>query len=132
MVVIADNARHTSGTTAVSGTGIWAPLNGKTAARGDGSERADDPPYYYPLAACRVDTALIETYVDHIARMHDYLACSTPLRFHVIATSGHYLGTPGACAGGRSIEPDPFDAAALSDWLKLVRPPGVQDVSATL
>lgn len=122
-VLLLEQAPVVGGTTAISGGMVWLPANAKAAAAG----RADS------LEAARTylketvpgdDRANLEAFLTHANQALAYLEDRTSLRLQPVLTyPDYYPELPGATAGGRVLEPVPFDAGALGQSFGLVRDP---------
>ncbi|MBK0392128.1 FAD-dependent oxidoreductase [Ramlibacter algicola] len=122
-VLIVERTGRIGGTTAVSGGGIWIPLNHHMGVLEFSDTREDALEYCRRQAMGRVDEALIRTFVDTAAPMIRYLEDHTPLTFRAMTTTDYQPEVPGGRMGGRSIEPQPFDTRVLGEWQSRVRPP---------
>lgn len=122
-VLIVERTGKVGGTTAVSGGGIWIPLNHHMHEVGVEDSRAEALAYCKALAMGRVDESLIETFVDTAATMIDYVEANTPLVFRAMTAPDYHPELTGAKPGGRSIESQPFDMKVLGEWQSRVRPP---------
>ena len=122
-VLIIERTDKVGGTTAVSGGGIWIPLNHRMGEMGFSDTRQDALTYCTKLAMGRVEPDLIETFVDTAATMIRYLEDHTPLVFGAMTAPDYQPELEGARLGGRSIEPQPFDTTLLGEWQSKLRPP---------
>jgi 3-oxosteroid 1-dehydrogenase len=123
-VVVLEKADAFGGSTARSGGGIWAP--GNAVLRGAGV--ADTPglarSYLAGVAGRNVPEELQEAFLGHCAAMLDLVLAATPLRLTwVPGYADYYPEAPGGLAGGRSVEPVPFNGSVLRGELaRLNRP----------
>jgi len=122
-VIVLERTSKVGGTTAVSGGGIWIPVNGHMDEHGYHDTREEALQYCKQLAMGRVDPACIETFVDTGAIMIRYLEERTPLRFRSMTAPDYQPELSGAKLGGRSVEPQPFDTNVLGEWQSRLRPP---------
>ncbi|ABE36409.1 FAD binding domain protein [Paraburkholderia xenovorans LB400] len=122
-VMIVERTDKVGGTTAVSGGGIWIPLNHRMGELGFSDSRAEALAYLTQLAMGRTDPELLETFVDTAATMIKYLEDHTPLVFGAMTATDYQPELPGGKFGGRSLEPKPFDTNLLGDWRSRLRPP---------
>lgn len=131
-VQIVERTTHVGGTTAVSGGGIWIPVNHHMGSLGIEDSRDEAITYCRALTMGRVDDRMIEAFVDTSAKMIGYLEQRTPLRFTPVSAADYYTGLPGAKLAGRSLEPAPFDVNLLGDWKDRLRPANVFAFPVTL
>ncbi len=122
-VIVIERTGKVGGTTAVSGGGIWIPLNHHMAALGFEDSRADALTYCKAMAMGRVDDDLIEAFVDTGAEMIRYIEDHTPLVFRAMTAPDYHPEAAGSRLGGRSIEPQPFDTRTLGAWQTHLRAP---------
>ncbi|MGA0881364.1 MAG: FAD-dependent oxidoreductase [Burkholderiaceae bacterium] len=123
-VVLVEKADVYGGTSAISGGGIWIPNNrhAKRAGLKDSPEAAKA--YVEASVGDSVEAERIAAYLDAASRMADYLDEKTRVRYAVAAQyPDYYPSLPGALAGGRTLDPELFDASVLGDELKRLRPP---------
>jgi hypothetical protein len=122
-VLLLEQADVVGGTTAISGGMVWIPGNHKAAA----AQRPDT------LDAARTYLAETVPGADR-ERLEVFLACGdealrdlearTSLRVQPVLTyPDYYPNLPGATAGGRVLEPVPFEAQQLGQAFDLVRDP---------
>lgn len=131
-VVILERTRYVGGTTAVSGGGVWIPMNDQMKAIGLTDSRNAAIEYCKALSMGRAEDSLIEAFVDNAAPMIRYLEQHTPLRFAVMTTPDYHPEIEGSLLKGRSIEAIPFAANQLGEWRERLRPPSVLAFPATL
>jgi 3-oxosteroid 1-dehydrogenase len=122
-VILVERTDKVGGTTAVSGGGIWVPLNHRMVDAGFSDSREEALAYCKHLAMGRVDSALIETFVDTGATMLRYIEDHTPLTFGAMTAPDYQPELEGGKLGGRSVEPQPFDTNELGEWHSRLRPP---------
>ena len=121
-VIVLERSRMVGGTTAVSGGGLWIPLNQHMADVGAQDSREEALAYCRRLTAGRAPDDLVDTFVDTGHRIVRYLEEHTPLEFEAWPLPDYQLGMAGAKMGGRSIEPLIFDRNELGDWQAKLRP----------
>lgn len=131
-VLLLESTALVGGTTAVSGGGVWVPLNSRMQERGFSDTREDALAYCLALTAGRADDSLVAKFVDSAAPMIDYVESATPLRFRAMTAHDYHPEVPGGRAGGRSVEAQPFDMHTLGDWRKRVRPAAALSFPITL
>lgn len=122
-VVIVERTNKVGGTTAVSGGGIWIPLNHCMEKLGVLDTREEALAYCKALTMGVVEDEVIETFVDTAAEMIRYIEAQTPLKFNAMTAPDYHPEVVGGKSAGRSIEADPFDSRLLGDWQNRLRPP---------
>ncbi|TFZ02911.1 FAD-dependent oxidoreductase [Ramlibacter henchirensis] len=122
-VVIIERTNKVGGTTAVSGGGIWIPVNHRMGALGFSDSRAEALTYLNQLVMGTTDPKMLETFVDTATTMIKYLEAHTPLVFDAMTATDYQPELPGGKFGGRSMEPQPFDTNLLGEWKTRLRPP---------
>ncbi len=122
--VVLEKTGAFGGSTARSGGGIWAPGNAvlRRAGVADTPELARD--YLAYVTGGDVPAELRRALLEHCPAMLDLVLAATPLRFTwVPGYADYYPEAPGGLAGGRSVEPVPFDGSLLGGELaRLNRP----------
>lgn len=131
-VLVVERTDKIGGTTAVSGGGIWIPMNHHMQEVGITDSREEALAYCKALTMGRADDALLETFVDTAPRMIRYLEERTPLKFTPITAPDYHPEVKGAKLGGRALEPQPFDTISLGEWRAKLRPPGALAYPVTL
>ena len=122
-VLLAEQAEVVGGTTAISGGMVWLPANHKMAAA-QRPDSLDAARAYLQAAAPGADRVRLEAFLAHGDEALRDLEAHTSLRLQPVLTyPDYYPQLPGATAGGRVLEPVPFDARALGKAFALVRPP---------
>ncbi len=113
--LLIEASSHIGGTTARSSGTVWIPDNPEQRARGV----ADAPlarTYLDALVGDRADRVFRDVFLAEGPRMVDYLARHTDVGFQAYWGSPDYRqDLPGAAAGGRPLEPLPFDGRTLGD-----------------
>jgi len=112
--VVVEKAPHFGGSTARSGGGVWIPNNEilKRAGVEDSPQAART--YLHTIIGDVVEPERIDTYLDRGPEMLSFVLKHTPLKMCWVPNySDYYPEQPGGRAGGRSIEPKPFDAKKL-------------------
>lgn len=121
--LLVEQADVIGGTTAISGGMVWLPVNHKMAEaqRPDSIEAARA---YLDAVVPGADRARLETFLAHGDEALRDLEAHTSLRLQPVLTyPDYYPDLLGATAGGRVLEPAPFDARALGKAFTLLRPP---------
>ncbi|MGH8383493.1 FAD-binding protein [Pseudomonas sp.] len=122
--LVIEKSDEYGGTSAVSGGGIWIPNNHRIEALG-GQDSAEEAIAYIKTVTCgEIDDGRIEAYVKHGREMVEYLEQNSHVRFEAQPHyADYYPEVPGGKAGYRSMDPLPFDAAALgSEFLRMRAP----------
>lgn len=122
-VRILERTDKVGGTTAVSGGGIWIPMNDHMHEVGAVDSREDALAYCRAIAMGRVEDDVIQAFVDFAPCMLRYLEANTPLRFAAMTATDYHAELPGGKTAGRSVEPHPFDTRTLGEWRMRLRPP---------
>ena len=122
-VLVLEKTGRIGGTSAVSGGGLWVPMNPHMAATGASDSREEALAYCRALTMGRVDDDLLETFIDNAPRMIEYLEGHTPLRFSAVSAPDYHPEVPGGKMGGRTLDPLPFDTGKLGEWRELLRSP---------
>ncbi len=122
--VLIERTEFVGGTTALSAGSAWAPNTRLAATVG-----AEDSPekvlqYLDNAVGNHSARSLRETFVSHVPEAIHTLMDETPVQFRAYPKHPDYLcELEGSSTCGRSLEPLPFDGAALGPDLALVRPP---------
>ena len=122
--VVVEKAPHYGGSTARSGGGVWIPNNEVLKRDGvtDTAEAARK--YLHTIVGDVVEPERIDTYLERGPEMLSFVLKNSPLKMcWVPGYSDYYPETPGGRAGGRSIEPKPFNARKLGADLAGLEPP---------
>jgi 3-oxosteroid 1-dehydrogenase len=122
--VVIEKAPHYGGSTARSGGGVWIPNNEilKKAGVTDTAEAART--YLHTIIGDVVPTEKIDTYLQRGPEMLAFVLKHSPLKLCWVPNySDYYPEAAGGRAGGRSVEPRPFDAKKLGADLKGLEPP---------
>ena len=112
--VVLEKAAHFGGSTARSGGGVWIP-NNEILKRDGVTDTADAArTYLHTIVGDVVPAEKIDTYLQRAPEMLSFVLKHTPLKMcWVPGYSDYYPEQPGGRPGGRSIEPEPFDAKRL-------------------
>lgn len=133
--VVIEKTDKFGGSTARSGGGVWIPGNSvlKRAGVKDSPEQASA--YLARVAGEGVEPARQQALLAHGPAMLDMLRAASPVEFEWIpGYADYYPEAEGGLAGGRTIEPVPFDGRVLGDDLDSLNPPYLPappDVSIT-
>jgi 3-oxosteroid 1-dehydrogenase len=116
--VVIDKAPHYGGSTARSGGGVWIPNN--EVLKRDGVRDTPEAARTYlhgiigDKSTSGVEPERIDAYLERGPEMLSFVLKQTPLKMcWVPRYSDYYPEAPGGRAGGRSIEPRPFNARKL-------------------
>jgi succinate dehydrogenase/fumarate reductase flavoprotein subunit len=131
-VVVIERSDKVGGTTAVSGGGLWVPLNDHMSEVDASDSRDEALAYCRRLAAGNTPDDLIETFVDTAREMVRYLEAHTPVKFTASAMPDYRSEEEGAKHGGRTLEPEMFSKAELGDWQERLRPSPLMFVPMTI
>ena len=122
-VLLLERAAVVGGTTAISGGMVWIPANGKMAAAGR-SDSLEDARTYLDHTVPPGNRRRLEAFLAWGDKAITDLEARTALRLQPVATyPDYYPDLPGATAGGRVLEPVPYDARALGAGFALLRDP---------
>lgn len=131
-VLVIEKAGKVGGTTAVSGGGVWAPMNHHMAEVGVTDSREHALKYCKRLSAGRSSDELVETFVDTAHQMVRYLEERTPVRFNATSLPDYQAEFEGGKTGGRSLDPVFFSPAELGEWASKLRPSPLMFVPLTM
>ena len=116
-VLLLEQAGVVGGTSAISGGMVWLPANGKTAEAGrpDSIEAART---YLGQTVPGAHRDRLEAFLSKAGEVLREIEARTSVRFQpVMNYPDYYPDLPGATAGGRVLEPVPFDARLLGPVL---------------
>lgn len=122
-VLLLEQANVVGGTTAISGGMVWLPVNHKMAEAGrpDSLEAARA---YLAATVPGQNREKLETFLAEADNALRDLEAKTALRFQPVLTyPDYYPDLPGGTAGGRVLEPVPFNGRELGSAFNLVRDP---------
>ncbi len=123
-VLLVDAAPQVGGTTAVSGGMVWVPANPQMAAARLSDSLDEARRYLGATVPAAADTQPLDAFLNHGAEAIRYLAARTSVQLRpVLRYPDYYPDRPGATAGGRVLEPVPFDGGTLGPAFALLRPP---------
>lgn len=122
-VLIVEKSDKYGGTSALSGGGIWIPNNHYFKARGGDDSYDRALTYLKASTEGGVDEKRLRAYLDNAPKMMQYLEENTRLHYTVAEKyPDYYPHLPGAMPGGRTLDPELFDTAALGDEVQNLRP----------
>jgi 3-oxosteroid 1-dehydrogenase len=117
------------GSSAMSGGSLWIPNNHLMAAAGVNDSSGEALTYLKTLTRGGVPEEKLRRYVETAPQMLKYLTDHSQLRMQSMLTyTDYYPETPGGKPGGRSVEPEHFDARLLGDEFARMREPAVQEL----
>ncbi len=131
-VLVLEKADKIGGTTAVSGGGVWVPMNHHMKDVGATDSREEALTYCKRLTAGRAPDELVETFVDTAHQMVRYLEEKTPVRFVATTLPDYQAEFPGGKLAGRSLDQEFFAKAELGDWAEKLRPSPLMFVPLTM
>jgi succinate dehydrogenase/fumarate reductase flavoprotein subunit len=122
--VVLEKTAYFGGSTAVSGGAVWIPCNSLMDAVGHSDDRERVIRYLRGTVTSAFRSDMIDAFVEHGARMVDFMAAHTAIHFVARAHSPDYSSSlDGASMGGRTLDPAPFDARVLGRRFAQLRPP---------
>jgi 3-oxosteroid 1-dehydrogenase len=122
--VVVEKAAHYGGSTARSGGGVWIPNNEILKRDGVTDTPAAARTYLHAIVGDVIPAEKIDTYLERGPEMLSFVLRHSPLKMcWVPGYSDYYPEEPGGRPGGRSIEPEPFDATQLGPDLPGLEPP---------
>lgn len=123
-VVVLEKSSQYGGTSAVSGGGIWIPLNHHIGPAGGHDDYAAALEYLLACTGKDGDPQRLRAYLDHAPRMLQYLEAQAGVRYYALPRYADYFQKlPGAMPGYRALDPMPFDGARLREEFARLRPP---------
>ncbi len=131
-VLVLERSDKVGGTTAVSGGGVWIPVNHHMHEVGVQDSRDEALAYCKRLTAGRAPDELVETFVDTAPQMLRYLEERTPVRFSATTMPDYQSELEGAKLGGRSLEPQMLAVNELGEWAEKLRPSPLMFVPLTI
>lgn len=123
-VLLVDCADRVGGTTAISGGMVWVPANHRMAEAGIEDSLAAARTYLGHTVPPDDDPRPLEAFLSRGDEALRFLEQHTAVQLQPVRTyPDYYPDLPGATAGGRVLEPVPFDAQLLGTRFGLLRPP---------
>lgn len=123
-VVVVEKSGHYGGTTAVSGGGIWIPLNHHIEEAGGKDSYGAALTYLEACVQGLASPQRLRAYLEQAPRMLRYLEERTRVRYYALPRYADYFQRlPGAMPGYRALDPMPFDGTALGEEFARLRPP---------
>ncbi|QJY49663.1 FAD-dependent oxidoreductase [Pseudonocardia broussonetiae] len=122
-VTVLEKAPYLGGTAAVSGGMLWVPLNRRMAELGIEDDRDAALRYLAAVTAGRTAPDVLASLVDRGPEMLEFLERRTGLRMVPMAAFPDYHPEwDGAHPGGRSLDPELYDATHLGGLAASLRP----------
>jgi len=123
-VLLVEASPLVGGTTAISGGMVWLPANHKMAEAGLADSLDDARRYLAQVVPPGGDGTLLETFLARGDEALRYLEAHTAVRLRpVLRYPDYYPALHGATAGGRVLEPVPFDGRTLGPAFASLRAP---------
>ncbi|NQY91071.1 MAG: FAD-binding protein [Deltaproteobacteria bacterium] len=127
--LIIEKTDEYGGNSAMSGGAMWIPCSSVMKKEGVADSREEALTYLEAVTGGVVAREKMETYIDRAPEMLDWLHENTHLRMECMLTyPDYYADAPGGKPGGRSLEPEHFDARRLGDEFYRLREPAVQEL----
>lgn len=124
-VLVLEKTEFVGGTTAVSGGGLWIPLNHHAAEVGVEDNRDDALAYLRACAGGTAEDDILETLVDRGPEMIRLLEDKAGLSFRPWPGYGTTIDyrpdLPGSRHGGRTLDPGTVALADLGEWAPKLR-----------
>ncbi len=120
-VLLLEKSEKVGGTTAISGGGVWIPLNPHMKDLGLADSREEALMYCKLLTDGKAPDELVETYVDRGVEMIRYLEKHTPLKMRSTHMPDYQAEKPGGKLGGRCLEAELFATKELGEWESKLR-----------
>ena len=117
------------GSSAMSGGSLWIPNNHLMAAAGVKDSPEEARSYLQAITRGEVPEEKLRAYVETAPVMLKYMSERAGLRMQSMLTyTDYYPEAPGGKPGGRSVEPEHFDARLLGAEFDRQREPAVQEL----
>ncbi|MGM4875188.1 FAD-dependent oxidoreductase [Bradyrhizobium sp. 956_D2_N1_5] len=122
-VIIIEKDRYFGGTTAFSGGVLWIPGNRHACDAGVTDSREAARTYLKHETGNHFDDAAIDAFLDVGPRMLDFFERETEAKFVLSAYPDYHPDVEGGAILGRSVTAAPYDARALGEEIRRLRPP---------
>jgi 3-oxosteroid 1-dehydrogenase len=116
-ILVIEKGSCFGGTSALSGGGVWAPVN-RYAREANARDSYEEALKYleHTIPADQVPKTMLTTYLQNAPSMIDFLHTNSRVRYRSLSKYPDYFSDkPGARMGHRSIEPEPIDITELGD-----------------
>ncbi|SNT01674.1 3-oxosteroid 1-dehydrogenase [Sphingomonas laterariae] len=125
-VLVIEKSDKFGGTSALSGGGIWIPMNPQIEGLGGEDNFADTWTYVTTATKGTVPEARLRAYLETGPKMLRWLADRTRLTFHALPKyPDYYPDLPGSRPGYRTMEPSFFDGHKLGAHFAELRRPAI-------
>ncbi|WP_380877475.1 3-ketosteroid-delta-1-dehydrogenase [Sphingomonas sp. DBB INV C78] len=125
-VLVIEKSDRFGGTSALSGGGIWIPMNPQIAGLGGEDNFADAWTYVTTATRGMVCEKRLRAYLETGPKMLGWLAEKTRLTFKALPKyPDYYPDLAGSRPGYRTMEPSFFNAARLGEHFDELRPPAI-------
>lgn len=122
-VIVIEKEEFFGGTTAFSGGVLWVPGNPHARKNGIQDSRESAREYLKNETGNFFDEAAIDAFLDHGPEMLEFFERETDVKFLPTLYPDYHPDVPGGVDVGRSVVAAPYDATALGQNLKRLRPP---------
>ena len=122
-VVIIEKDQYFGGTMAYSGGVLWIPGNRHAREAGVADSREAARIYLKQETGNHFDDAAIDAFLETGPRMLDFFEKETEAKFILSAYPDYHPDVEGGVSRGRSVTAAPYDARALGEEIKRLRPP---------
>lgn len=123
-VLLVEKTAQVGGTTAISGGMVWLPANRKMAQAGLPDSLDAARRYLAATVPDAADDPVLQRFVTHADEALGYFEARTQVKLRPVHRyPDYYPSRDGATAGGRVLEPCPFDGRLLGRHFALLRPP---------
>ncbi|WP_440640925.1 FAD-dependent oxidoreductase [Bradyrhizobium sp. PUT101] len=122
-VIVVEKDQYFGGTTAFSGGVLWIPGNRHARDAGVADSREAARTYLKHETGNHFDDAAIDAFLDVGPRMLDFFETETEAKFVLSAYPDYHPDVDGGAKLGRSVTVAPYDARALGEEIRRLRPP---------
>ena len=123
-VLILESSELIGGTTAISGGMVWIPANHKMVESGIADSVESANAYLDGTLPAEANRSIREAFLSHGDEMVQFLEARTTVRLRCVPIyPDYYPELRGSTAGGRVLEPVPFDGRQLGKAFNRLRPP---------
>lgn len=122
-VIVVEKDPYFGGTTAFSGGVLWVPGNRHARDAGVADSHEAARTYLKHETGNHFDDAAIDAFLDIGPRMLDFFEKETEAKFVLSAYPDYHPDVEGGARLGRSVTAAPYDARALGEEIRRLRPP---------